>query len=217
MKVLKLVVFKYYKIYSLVKQIRSFFSGSSVKYYGGRAWIRKDVCGQDNSISVGRDCIIEAAYLKIHGNNNKLNIGNNVVIGKDCSFWMEGNNLSISIGDDVTMTSSVHLLCQECDNKIVIGKDCMFANHISIRTSDSHPIYDTVSNQRTNHAKDVVVGEHVWIAPQVVIMKGVTIGSNSIIGTNTIVTKDVPDSCLAVGAPAKVVKKSIMWTREHLF
>ena len=217
MKVLRLVIFKNYKIYSLVKQIRSFFSGSSIIYFGGRAWIRKDVSGQDNSISVGRDCIIEAAYLKIQGNNNKLNIGNNVVIGKDCSFWMEGNNLSITIGDDVTMTSSVHLLCQECNNKIVIGRDCMFANHITIRTSDSHPIYDTVSNQRTNCPKDVIIGGHVWIAPQVDVMKGVTIGSNSVIGTKTIVTKDVPDSCLAVGVPARVVKNSVVWTRERLF
>lgn len=217
MKVLRLSIFKHYKIYSFVKQIKSFFSRSSVKYYGGRAWIKKNVCGQGNSISVGRNCNIDAADLRILGNNNKFIIGDNVVIGKDCSFWMEGNNLSITIGDDVTMTSSVHLLCQECNNQIVIGKDCMFANHISIRTSDSHPIYDTVSNQRTNHPKDVIIGGHVWIAPQVDVMKGVTIGSNSVIGTKTIVTKDVPDSCLAVGVPARVVKNSVVWTRERLF
>ena len=217
MKVLRSIIFKNYKFYSFVKQIKSFFSESSIKYCGGRAWIKKDVYGESNSISVGKNCVIETAYLRIHGNNNKFVIGNNVVIGKDCSFWMEGNDLSITIGDNVTMTSSVHLLCQECNNKIVIGSDCMFANHISIRTSDSHPIYDTVSNQRTNHAKDVIIGGHVWIAPQVDIMKGVTIGSNSIIGTKTIVTKDVPDSCLAVGVPAIVVKNNIEWTREHLF
>lgn len=217
MKLLRLVIFKNYKIYSFVKQIKSFFSESSIKYYGDRAWMRKNVCGDGNRISVGRNCIIEAADLRILGNNNKFIVGNNVVIGKDCSFWMEGNNLSITIGDDVTMTSSVHLLCQEYNNKIVIGKDSMFANHISIRTSDSHPIYDIVSNQRTNYPKDVIIGEHVWIAPQVDIMKGVTIGSNSIIGTKTIVTKDVPDSCLAVGVPAIIVRKNIEWTREHLF
>ena len=92
----------------------------------------------------------------------------------------------------------------------------MFSNTIIIRTSDSHPIYNN-QGIRINPAKSIHVGDHVWIAPNSKIMKGVTIGNGSIIGSDTIVTKDIPDNVLAVGHPAKVVKTDIRWTREAIF
>ena len=92
----------------------------------------------------------------------------------------------------------------------------MFSNNIIVRTSDSHPIYDNKRN-RINPAKSVIIGEHVWIAPNSKIMKGVTIGNGSIIGSDTMVTKSLPDNVLAVGHPAKIVKEDILWTRENLF
>lgn len=70
---------------------------------------------------------------------------------------------------------------------------------------------------RINQAKDVIIGEEVWIAPQSIIMKGAKIGDGSIIGSRSFVTKEIPANCLAVGAPAKVVKENIKWTREKLF
>ena len=72
-------------------------------------------------------------------------------------------------------------------------------------------------HSRINPPKSVVVGSHVWIAPNSKIMKGADIGDGAIIGSNTIVTKPVPANTLVVGAPAKVVKENVMWTREKLF
>lgn len=92
----------------------------------------------------------------------------------------------------------------------------MFSNSIIVRTSDSHPIFDE-DGKRSNPAKDVEIGNHVWIAPNSKVMKGVTIGEGSIIGSDTIVTKDIPESCLAVGHPAHVVKTNVKWTRDRLF
>ena len=57
----------------------------------------------------------------------------------------------------------------------------------------------------------------MWIAPNSKIMKGAKIGDNSIVGSNTIVTNDVPGNSLVVGAPCKIVKSNINWTRESLF
>ena len=100
----------------------------------------------------------------IHGDNNKIIIGKNVLIGSGCSLWIEGCNSVIEIGDDSTFTKNVHLCAQENSVSIKIGSDCMFSNSIIVRTSDSHPIYNNEGN-RTNPAKNVVIGNHVWIAP----------------------------------------------------
>lgn len=138
-------------------------------------------------------------------------------MGKDCSIWMEGNGIEINIGSNTTFTENVHLCAQEDDMRIDIGEDCMFSNSIIVRTSDSHPIYDSTTSQRINGALSVKIGNHVWIAPHSTIMKGVNIGDGAIIGSNTLVTRAVPPHCLCVGIPAKVVKTNINWTREKLF
>lgn len=93
----------------------------------------------------------------------------------------------------------------------------MLSNHIIIRTSDSHPIYDVTTRKRLNSAKSVAIGEHVWIAPDTKIMKGAIIGNGCIVGSNTMVNKSFPDNSLIVGMPAKIVKSNIYWTREKLF
>lgn len=134
-----------------------------------------------------------------------------------CSFWMEGNNITIIIGDNTTFTHTVHFCAQEDNTSIIVGNDCMFANTIIVRTSDSHPIIDIESKQRINPAKNVTIGNHVWIAPHTKIMKGAKIGDNTIIGSNTMVSKEIPSNCLAVGAPAKIVKTGVTWTRDRLF
>lgn len=99
---------------------------------------------------------------------------------------------------------------------IEIGEDCMFSNHIIIRTSDSHAIYSNETNKRINPAKPIRIGNHVWIAPGSEVMKGVVVGDGCIIGSQTMVTKDVPANCLVVGRPARVVKANIRWTREDV-
>ena len=53
----------------------------------------------------------------------------------------------------------------------------------------------------------MVIGEHCWIGGHVTILPGVTIGDRSVIGAGAVVTKDVPPDCLAVGNPARVVKR----------
>ena len=99
---------------------------------------------------------------------------------------------------------------------IVIGEDCMISNHVIIRTSDSHPIYSLESKERINPAKDIHIGNHVWIAPGTEIMKGAEIGDGCIIVSQTMVTKTIPSSCLAVGRPARVVKNNVTWSREDI-
>lgn len=155
--------------------------------------------------------------MRIHGNNNQLIIEDNVIVGPNCSFWMEGNNCKIHIGSKTTMTRDVQLNCQENDMEIFLGQDCMLSNNIIIRTSDSHPIYDKDTVNRTNLPKSISIGNHVWIAPNTKIMKGAIIGDGCIIGSDTTVSKVIPPQSLAVGRPCKIIKNGVKWTRENLF
>lgn len=197
-------------------RLKSLFCPGFMVANGGDAVIRKDVAGERNAIVVGKDTVMMDVAVRIRGNGNRIVIEDNCHIGPDCSFWMEGNGITIVIGEGTTFTSKVHFCAQEDGTSIMVGKDCMFANTITVRTSDSHPVYDE-AGVRINLPGNVVIGEHVWIAPGVRVMKGVSLGDGAIVGAGSIVTKDVPEACLAAGVPAKVVREKVMWTREQLF
>lgn len=178
--------------------------------------VNKDVIGGGNSIEV-KEATVGTLKIRIRGFHNTITIGSNCHFGPECSLWIEGNNSSISIGNNTTMTMRVHLNCQENSRSIIIGEDCMLSNNIIIRTSDSHPIYDRKTECRINHAKDIKIDNHVWIAPNTKIMKGAVIGEGAIIGSDTTISKSVEPYSLVVGRPQKVVKSDVCWTREALF
>ena len=176
--------------------------------------LKKSIIGNDNLVEIGFSTLIEA-YIRIRGNGNRLIIEDGCIIGPECSFWLEGNNNQIIIGKNTTMNSRCHFNAQEHNTSIIVGEDCMFSYTINVRTSDSHPIYNS-EGERINPAKSVIIGRHVWIAPNSVVMKGAEIGDGSIIGSHSLVNKMIPDNTLAVGMPAKVVKEAVSWEREDI-
>ena len=89
----------------------------------------------------------------------------------------------------------------------------MLSSGISIRTSDSHPIFDMITNSRINQPRSVIIGNHVWISAEAKILKGVCIGDGAIIGLGSIVTHNIPSNCIASGIPAKVIKQNINWNK----
>jgi acetyltransferase-like isoleucine patch superfamily enzyme len=141
-------------------------------------------------------------------------LGDNVTMKHDCRIMITGNNCSIEVGDNTTFTHHCQLEAQEESTHIIIGEDCMFSNNILVRTNDSHYIYDAETGKRSNLPGDVRVGNHVWLAAYSTVMKGVTIGDGTVIGFRSVVTKDIPSGCIAVGMPANVVKTSVEWSRE---
>ena len=183
----------------------------------GCARLKKDIEGNNHKIIIGNGCVLQNTMLHIRGNNNRILFEENCLVGENCSFWMEGNNISIIIGAGTTFTHTIHFCAQEDNTSIRVGTDCMFSNNIIVRTSDSHPIYKLQTQERINPAKDVVIGNHVWVAPNTKIMKGAQIGDGAIIGSDTMVSHHVPENALAVGHPAKIVKSDVEWTRERLF
>lgn len=98
-----------------------------------------------------------------------------------------------------------------CANKIIIGDCTLLGKYVTI-TDNSHG--DSVKGQldiapirRPLYSKGpVIIGERVWIGDKVTILPNVQIGNGTIIGSNSVVTKDIPDNCITVGSPAKIVK-----------
>jgi acetyltransferase-like isoleucine patch superfamily enzyme len=95
-----------------------------------------------------------------------------------------------------------------CFQKIEIGEDVAIADNVTIRDSDNHSV---TTNPVYVMTKPIHIGDHVWIGMNVTILKGVTIGDGAIIAAGSVVTRDVPEGCLAAGVPAKVIKKNVQW------
>lgn len=89
--------------------------------------------------------------------------------------------------------------------KVKIGSNVLFGPSVHIYTA-THPL-NKIERRNFESAKPVTIGDDCWIGGQVVICPGITIGSGSVIGAGSVVTKDIPENSLAVGNPAKVIRK----------
>ena len=91
---------------------------------------------------------------------------------------------------------------------VTVGDNCFIGPNVSICTA-CHSTDPVERNSRREWAKPVTIGDNVWIGGSVTILPGVTIGSNVTIGAGSVVVKDIPDGCVAVGNPCRVVKRNI--------
>lgn len=85
--------------------------------------------------------------------------------------------------------------------EVSIGSDCIFADRVHIRTTDQHCIYNE-NEERINPAKNINIGNHMWLSKDAIVMKGVRISDGAIIGMDSMVTKDVPEKSIVVEKPA---------------
>ena len=91
------------------------------------------------------------------------------------------------------------------DGHIYIGDKVMFGPNVMIATA-GHPINPELRERGLQFNKDVYIGENTWIGGNVVILPGVHIGRNTVIGAGSVVTKDIPDNVIAVGNPCIVLR-----------
>jgi maltose O-acetyltransferase len=90
--------------------------------------------------------------------------------------------------------------------KVIIGDNAFIGPNVSIYTA-CHPLDAEERNKQIEWAEPVTIGDNVWIGGSVTILPGVTIGNNAVIGAGSVVVKDIPDSCVAAGNPARVIKQ----------
>ena len=100
--------------------------------------------------------------------------------------------------------------------KVTIGENCMMAPNVAIYTA-GHPIHPAARNSAYEYGIEVPIGDNVWLGGNTVVVPGVHIGSNVVIGAGSVVTKDIPDWSVAVGNPCRVVKKITEEDKQYYF
>ena len=90
--------------------------------------------------------------------------------------------------------------------KITIGDNVMLGPRVGLYTA-GHPLDPIVRNTQLEFGKEIHIGNNVWIGGSSVVCPGVSIGDNTVIGAGSVVTKDIPANCVAVGNPCKVLRQ----------
>lgn len=138
---------------------------------------------------IGDDCYIEPPF---HSNWG----GKHVHFGK-----------AVYANFNLTMVDDTH---------IYVGDHTMFGPNVVIATA-GHPILPELRRKGYQYNMPVHIGKNCWLGAGVLVMPGVTIGDNSVIGAGSVVTKDIPSNVVAVGNPCKVLREINKHDREFYF
>jgi maltose O-acetyltransferase len=132
-------------------------------------------------------------------------LGKEVLLG---NRLVVGSSKKLEIGERTFIGNNV-LLGYGGGGRIIIGKDVMVAdNTIFINFQHEYRTKGVPYRRQGNVLpyRDILLGDNVWIGTRVIVMDGVSIGENSIVGAGSVVTKNVPPNCVVAGVPAKILK-----------
>jgi acetyltransferase-like isoleucine patch superfamily enzyme len=156
----------------------------------------------------GRRSIICSPFRS--GNEHRISIGNGVFVGSGSWIEVVGNEQAgvdpvIVLEDDVSISGDCTITAA---SKVTIKKGALIARfvHISDHSHRADDLCVPIKSQGIADVARVTISEGAWIGHGVVICPGVTIGRNAVIGANSVVRDSIPDCCVAVGAPARVVR-----------
>jgi acetyltransferase-like isoleucine patch superfamily enzyme len=126
----------------------------------------------------------------------------------------ENHNCCLEIGDGSAIGHFNHIYATK---RISIGKSVLTADKVYI-SDNMHEFSDVsipIINQHVRQISEVEIGDGTWLGENVCVI-GAKVGKQSIVGANSVVTKDIPDYCVAVGAPARIVKRYSFDKKEWL-
>lgn len=188
----------------LLKFHRSFLSLFYYRSAFFSAWIAGGM------LSIGRSCNLSVP-LMCNGKGS-VSLGDNVSIGYRLSpragnggvLLQARSNSSVIIIGNRTVINNNSYLVSNC--KITVGSDCRIGDNVAILDSDFHGT-DPSNRKSRGPSFAVDIDDNAWIGSRSVLLKGVRIGKNSIIGSMSLVNKDIPPDCIAAGNPAKVIRR----------
>jgi maltose O-acetyltransferase len=119
----------------------------------------------------------------------------------------------ITLGENSYIGRHSSIQCS-AGQKVVIGKNCSISHYVAIYTENNIASQDFSSSGRKKRTGDVYIYDNCWIGFGVFIREGITIGTNAVVGANSVVIDDIPDHCIYAGVPARMVKKIEILTPE---
>lgn len=115
---------------------------------------------------------------------------------------------SLTLGNNFRITAETAIVCA---HEIIIGDDCLFSWDTLIMDTDFHIIKD-MGGRTLNEPKTIVIGNKVWIGNRCTILKGAIILDNTVVGSNSLVSKKLDqENAVYVGNPVRRVKENIQW------
>ena len=138
---------------------------------------------------VGEECYIESPFYANWGGHH-IHFGRNIYVNFGCTFVD--------------------------DTHIYVGDYTEFGPNVVIATA-GHPILPELREKLYQYNAPVRIGRNCWVGASVVIVPGVTIGDNVVIGAGSVVTKDLPSNVVAVGNPCKILREVNEHDREYYF
>lgn len=179
------------KIYSNSKQVSL---GDRSQLYAESKII--NMTGDPANIVIGKNTHIRGELLTMKY-GGKIEIGDNCFIGEHSRIW---SGESVKIGSHVLISHNVNISDTDTHEVDHLERAAGFIQLVKVGQPKDKGSIKT---------KAVVIGDHVWISFNAIILKGVTIGKGSIIAAGAVVTKDVPDFCMVAGNPAAIIKNLI--------
>jgi len=151
-----------------------------------------------NRVFLGEHCWISAG-----SKDGEIRFGDDSFIAHRCTLTAQGGK--ILLGEHVHVSRNTYI---NGNGEVEIGKDTMFGPNVVLISGDH--VFDDVNVpiRLQGIARDkITIGHDVWVGANVCVMSGVTIGEGTIVGSGAVVTKDIPPYSIAVGVPAKVLRK----------
>lgn len=148
----------------------------------------------------------------LRGGLGTLKVGAGVTLGYRYSACLGNGEIlvqarnpdsEINIGTGTTLNNN-SVVC--ATRSIHIGERCLIGDGVVIVDSDFHDTNPAMRRSSPGPSEPVRIGNNVWIGSRAMVLKGVSIGENSVIGAKSLVTHDIPPNCIAAGIPAKVIK-----------
>ncbi len=153
-----------------------------------------------------RNCVV-GKMVTVRG-KAKIQARGKIIIGNNCRIWSHlsttqisaGPRATIEIGDNSFINTGTIISAR---THIRIGKNVQIANGVILMDNDFHGV-DNRDAEPVNES--IIIGDNVWLATRVTVLKGVTIGEGAVVASGAVVTKDVPPYTLVGGVPAKVIR-----------
>jgi acetyltransferase-like isoleucine patch superfamily enzyme len=162
--------------------------GSSSRFYGITQFSRYP----ESIIKVGNHCQFRSKFRS-----------NMIGMNRPCGLSTHSSQAKISLGDNCGLSGTVIGAAKS----VVLGNHVYCGANVTIIDHDFHSIDPSQRDQKGGgSAESVYIGDNVWLGLNTLILKGVTIGKNTVVGANSVVAKSLPANVIAVGNPARVLR-----------
>ena len=148
-------------------------------------------------------------------NANKVYIGKNFEcsIPQNSYLRLRSPENYVYIEDNVKFVSAEIIVSG--GQSVVIHENTLIARNAILRCEISHPLFDCKTKKVLEQKKNIVIGRHVWLGEESYLLSGAVIGDGAVMGARSVTSGFIEAYSVAVGVPAKVIRKNVLWSKDN--